>query len=72
MNTEEIELNDERYFHCGTTVAYDNIKIFIGQIPKTYEEGDLKRLLSKYGEITSVKIFLGNSLHESGDANTSR
>ncbi|XP_017770197.1 PREDICTED: putative uncharacterized protein DDB_G0289981, partial [Nicrophorus vespilloides] len=35
----------------------DNIKMFVGQVPKSMDENDLKRMFEEYGRVHSINVL---------------
>lgn len=35
----------------------DNIKMFVGQVPRSMDENDLKRMFEQYGRVHSINVL---------------
>lgn len=35
----------------------DNIKMFVGQVPRSMDENDLKRMFEEYGRVHSINVL---------------
>jgi len=43
--------------HVKRQEDFQNVKLFLGQLPNTMEEDQLKQMFSPFGDITGIKIL---------------
>lgn len=54
---EPTQLDSGGEFQDTDTKSIDSIKLFVGQIPRTWEESDVREIMEPYGAIQELSVL---------------